>query len=179
MSDKHRIYILATVLPIMIAMWVMGYYTGKANCKKPETKMDTVTLYLPDTSNFIKPQPKDNRPTGVKIKYIVPEKILDSLAALNDSLKAKPKFIYLPRTQSMYKDTSYQAWVSGVQPELDSIKVFKKTVVKTITVTNTIEVKAKRKPKPFGIGVQVGYGWNGEKLNPFVGIGVSYNFIRF
>ena len=120
MNDKHRI--LAMVF-IIIAIWIMGYYIGKSNCKKPETKRDTVTLYLPDTSSFIKPKPKDNKPIGIKIKYVIPNKILDSLVALNDSLKAKPKVVYLPRTQSFYKDTSYEAWVSGMQPQLYSIRV--------------------------------------------------------
>ena len=39
-------------------------------------------------------------------------------------------------------------------------------------------LKAK-KPKPFGIGVQIGYGTNGSDFKPYVGAGVSYNFIRF
>ncbi len=39
-------------------------------------------------------------------------------------------------------------------------------------------LKAK-KPKPFGIGIQIGYGTNGSDFKPYVGAGVSYNFIRF
>ena len=39
-------------------------------------------------------------------------------------------------------------------------------------------LKAK-KPKPFGIGVQIGYGTNGSDVKPYVGAGISYNFIRF
>jgi outer membrane protein W len=39
-------------------------------------------------------------------------------------------------------------------------------------------LKAK-KPKPFGIGVQIGYGTNGADVKPYVGAGISYNFIRF
>lgn len=35
-------------------------------------------------------------------------------------------------------------------------------------------------PKKFGIGIQAGYGFSeGLKPRPYVGIGVSYNFIRF
>ena len=100
-----------------------------------------------------------------------------TLKELYDSLKAKPKVVYLPRTQSFYKDTSYEAWVSGMQPQLDSIRVFRKTVVKTVTVTNTVE--AKRKLKPFGIGVQAGYTWDGARFKPCVSVGISWNPIRF
>ena len=36
------------------------------------------------------------------------------------------------------------------------------------------------KPKRYGIGVQIGYGITREfKLSPYVGIGLSYNAIRF
>lgn len=60
-----------------------------------------------------------------------------------------------------------------MQPQLDSIIVFRKTVVKTVTVTNTVE--AKRTPKPFGIGIQAGYVCNGNKLTQYTKIGISYN----
>lgn len=34
-----------------------------------------------------------------------------------------------------YKDSLYEAWVSGIDPVLDSIKVYNKTVIKTVTRT--------------------------------------------
>ena len=34
-------------------------------------------------------------------------------------------------------------------------------------------------PKKIGIGVQMGYGINGHGLSPYIGIGLSYNVIRF
>lgn len=36
-----------------------------------------------------------------------------------------------------------------------------------------------QKAKPFGIGLHVGYGISGAGLSPYIGIGVSYNLIRF
>lgn len=37
------------------------------------------------------------------------------------------------------------------------------------------------KKKRFGIGVQIGYGYNfnGKKLSPYIGLGLSYNLITF
>lgn len=35
------------------------------------------------------------------------------------------------------------------------------------------------KKRPWGIGVQTGYGTNGKDLQPYIGVGVSYNLIRF
>ena len=66
--------------------------------------------------------------------------------------------------------------MSGMQPQLDSIRVFRKTVVKTVTVTNTVE--AKKESKPFGIGFQAGYTFDGKHLKPYAGFGISYDLIR-
>ena len=52
---------------------------------------------------------------------------------------------YLIVTQKEYRDSNYVAWVSGVEPQLDSIMVFNNTeyVFKTSTIekVNTIEDK--------------------------------------
>lgn len=58
----------------------------------------------------------------------------------------------------------------------------------SVTKLNGAEIDPKDNPiyknfvekkKPWGIGVQVGYGFNNKGVSPFVGVGVSYNFIRF
>ena len=82
------------------------------------------------------------------------------------------KIIYLPRERLVYKDSTYRAVVSGVQPSLDSITIYKSTVYKTIT--NTVIRRNK-----FGLGVQAGYGITGTKLEPYIGIGITYNFITW
>ena len=65
------------------------------------------------------------------------------------------KIIYLPRERLVYKDSTYRAVVSGVQPSLDSITIYKSTVYKTIP--NTVVKRNK-----FGLGVQAGYGITGS-----------------
>jgi len=42
-----------------------------------------------------------------------------------------------------------------------------------------IEKMVLPKPKPFGIGVQVGATTDFNKIHPYIGVGISYNFIRF
>ena len=57
---------------------------------------------------------------------------------------------YLVATQKEYRDSNYVAWVSGIEPQLDSIMVFKNTeyVSKTAT-TETIKTVEDRKGKLF------------------------------
>lgn len=77
----------------------------------------------------------------------------------------------VPITQKVYADSTYKAWVSGYNPRLDSIQVYRQTVVTTKTET----VVRKRR---IGIGVQAGYGYGFRYggIEPYVGLGVSWNF---
>lgn len=77
----------------------------------------------------------------------------------------------VPITQKTYADSTYKAWVSGYNPRLDSIQVYNRTIVTTKTET----VVRKRR---IGIGVQAGYGYGFQHrgIEPYVGLGVSWNF---
>ena len=75
--------------------------------------------------------------------------------------------VYLPITQKIYKDSLYTAYVSGYRAKLDSIEVYSKT--------RTMFVREQAKRKRFGLGVQAGYGFSGNKVSPYVGVGVSCN----
>ena len=93
------------------------------------TKTDTVTEYkiISDTTFVERPK---------LCKEIIRDTVwLDSLLD-ND-------YNHLIVSQKEYRDSNYVAWVSGVEPQLDSIMVFKNTeyVFKTSTIetVNTIE----------------------------------------
>lgn len=79
------------------------------------------------------------------------------------------------------KDTAYvQVYTSGINTSLDSLKMRFKTHNKVIT--NTVEItkyidKKKTFFDRFHIGVQAGYGYgfNYKGLEPYVGIGASFD----
>lgn len=122
---------------------------------------DTIFIFHTDTSYI--------RDT-VFVYYPRPVSVLvsDTLIVRDTVLLKEHKF---------YKDSLYEAWVSGYEPSLDSICVFPVTKTITNTITNTvIETKDVKKNTPFGIGIQAGYGY---PHGAYVGIGISYNFIRF
>ena len=126
---------------------------------------DTVTVIKHDTIKIDSPVPV--------YKYIKEKeyiKITDSLL-VHDTVT---HFVELPREYLVYKDTSYRAVVSGVQPRLDSIEIYQTST--TSTITKFVEVKKKTR---WGIGVQAGYGWNGNKCAPYLGAGVQYNIVSW
>ena len=87
----------------------------------------------------------------------------------NDTVRIGDTLLH--RKRVVYEDSLYRAEVSGyVNPRLDSIKVFPRTVYQT--VTNDIYHAVKPKMKRWGLGLQAGYGYPG---GVYVGAGISYN----
>ena len=78
----------------------------------------------------------------------------------------------LIREEKVYKDSTYTAWVSGYQPNLDSIEVYPRTVTNYITNEVTKMVTKIKKPK-WVISVGGGIGYNG-KIEPYVGLSAGY-----
>ena len=124
------------------------------------------TLYVRDTAVEIRPV--------FDAEITVPDMavvIEDSIIVKDDSL------LVLPMQQRHYKGENYEAWVSGYKPQLDSVWVFPET--RYITK----EVGVRHKPTRWGIGIQAGYGVSlpdgKPQMAPYIGIGISYNFIRF
>ena len=84
--------------------------------------------------------------------------------------------VEIPITQKIYQDSTYQAWVSGYKPSLDSIQVFQPITTITRTITTT---EVKYKAKRWGVGVQAGIGITPTKVEPYIGIGVTYNIFSW
>ena len=83
----------------------------------------------------------------------------------------------LHRKQVVYRDSSYRAVVSGyVDPRLDSMTVYPRTVYQTVTNDIYHPVVVKPKKKRWGFGLQAGYGYPGGF---YVGAGVSWNIFMW
>lgn len=142
---------------------------------------DTVTNVKVDTLLYDNPQLIEQYESEKEKVAIEVRRLKKQLAAaLNvpaDTLEihdTTTQLVYLPREYLVYKDTNYRAVVSGVQPRLDSLEIYRPTI--TNTITKYVEVKKKTK---WGIGVQAGYGYNGKKFSPYAGVGVQYNIVSW
>lgn len=106
---------------------------------------------------------------NIPIPVFAPSKI-DTVYVGKDSTEMvtiSSDTISIPITQKVYSDSNYTAYVSGFCPALDSIRF----VIPEITKTRIVE-SAKR----FSIGAigGLGYGFLSGKIEPFVGVGLSY-----
>ena len=128
--NKFTIFLLGVLVGFVCSKLVSKQNDIKPQCNY-ETKTDTVTEYkiIRDTAFVERPK---------LCKEIIRDTVwLDSLLD-ND-------YNHLIVSQKEYRDSDYVAWVSGIEPQLDSIMVFNNTqyVFKTSTIETikTIEDK--------------------------------------
>lgn len=89
----------------------------------------------------------------------------------NDTVRIGDTLLH--RKRVVYEDSLYRAVVSGyVDPRLDSMIVYPRTVYQTVTNDVYHPVLIKLKKKRWGLGLQAGYGYSGGF---YVGVGVSYD----
>lgn len=145
---------------------LVGYakYVFDDNFKCIETK----TIYK--THHIVKPIYKDSvilryKTISIPISANISHDTL-KCDTIHDSI-----YFELPITQNHYSDSTYEAWISGYEPCLDSIKIYNKTEYITTTF--------KSKPKKWSVGLQGGIGVTTKGLQPYIGVGISYNLISF
>ena len=179
--------VLLIYVLIAAGVFFAGYLTGKSRVK-PVQQGVSISV---DTAKHIAPVPVDSVSKGyVRIPVVVKiptadepkppnssiviydPKTLDSTFNISkqDSLSA-----YLPIEQKEYRDSNYTAWVSGYDPKLDSINIYRKTTTITKTITRTV---TKRHVFNVGIVGGAGYGLLTKKPDVWVGVGVSINLFR-
>lgn len=131
--------------------------------EKTEIKTDTLTKYIDS------PEAKDS----TVIRYLtVRVPVIDHTHSYVKDTAPDSTVIELPITQKTYEDSTYKAWVSGYMPTLDSIQVYQPVTTITKTITNT---EIHYKTKHWGVGIQVGAGITPSRVEPYVGVGVTYN----
>lgn len=79
----------------------------------------------------------------------------------------------------VYKDSTYTAHVSGYFASLDSIEVYNKnTFIHDSTYVLKV-VTVKEKPKKWHFGPSVGITLGGGRIEPSVGVSLSYSIFSF
>ena len=121
----------------------------------------TDTIYKTNTIFIEKPIPD----TVYITKYIT-----DTLYT-TDSVKTE---VNIPISTTIYKDSTYEASVSGFKASLDYFKVFPKET--TIYKEKTLEIKEKQPLIKHGIQVGVGYLPLSNKIEPYIGYGLQISF---
>lgn len=151
--------ILGVLLCISVVLNIVLYIEhGKI---KSEKVCDTTKVTVIDSVKKSFPMPIDS----FVVRYIAKSLPIARDSATkqfgNDSVK-----VQISISQKVYEDTLYRAYISGYEPNLDSITIKQRTTY----ITRTIRDKESR----FRIGLQAGYGLTPKGMQPYVGVGLSY-----
>lgn len=154
---------LQVLAVLMVVSGVLLWSDLHRRDTRPTIVVKTVrdTLVIHDTITAYKPVPFN--------VYVV-----DTLWVPVTVNKTDTVWAQLPRTAKVYQDSTYRAVVSGFRPSLDTISVYQRT--KVITVTNNVRIP----PPRWSWGVQAGVGVNaGGSVTPYLGIGIQYRLGDF
>ena len=185
MKKKSLTYI---ILCLLIGLGVSLFWNYKLfrDLQEQQTKIEEkiVVKYVEKKDSL--PDAKTETVVGT-IKIPVPQKDQDPLLSdnlsenatdsvvLSDNLSDIPDSIEVQRTQKVYSDSAYTAYVSGYEASLDSIFVRQKIIEHSIVETRTVPTKKFRR---WNIGLIGGYGYgiNSKEWETFVGVGITFSF---
>ena len=162
---KKAFWILVAMLIASIAVNVWQW----RHQPESETRVEHDTVWK--DSIIREPAPAETINTGrtvyLRIPYPVPGE-RDTIT-LHDSID-----VPVPIMQKRYDDSLYTAWVSGYEPNLDSISLHQPEIITTITKTIV-------KPSPLiSVGIQAGGGIGiiNRKPDIYIGVGGQINLWR-
>lgn len=153
------------VIALLVVILMVGYYSGLNQAMRQDVSQND-TIYLRDTITQYEPILEEK---VVLQKVLIP--VRDTIW-IHDTLYA-----YLEREQVMWQDSLSRVYASGIMPQIDSVQHY----VKERIVTKEVSIHVK-KPCKWGIGVHAGYGVQfGEQIRtaPYIGLGISYNFLSW
>lgn len=179
---RRATYITMLLLVLMAGLLggLIGFRQGGGNALHTDTVRVTVT----DTVTYRQPVPVDS----VVVRYVTKvlkavEPAADATGAVVDSTLVATESqhtgqtdsvaVEIPITQKKYETEDYKAYVSGYEPSLDSIFVYRTTIRETVTMS---ENRKTRWHDRFGFGLTVGagYGTIHKQADVFVGAGLFY-----
>lgn len=158
MNKTHWILFVAA----LAIVYLLGIWTGKAIYDKPiNGKVESDTIIVHDTVPDTNPTPKDS----ARIKWVtrwLPSKT-DTITQWKTITKHDSVAVEVPIMQKHYGNETYDAWVSGYEPNLDSIKVYQRTEYINTTITQV------KPPNKFSLVVNAGidYGTTSKFWQPY------------
>lgn len=155
-------YILAVLATAAICLLAARRCEGIKGPPHERTVSRVDTLYVRDTLTVYKPS-KVTRTVKDTVRVTVKETQIDTM---HDTV-----FVYLPQESIVWQDDRCIVYAHGINPQVDSVTHFNSSAVVTRTVTD--------RPKRWGIGISAGYGMSKDGLSPYIGLGISYDIIRF
>ena len=203
--ERPRKLILICVCVGLICGLGIGFCVGKGMYDRPvDESVSSDTVILHDTVPDIAPQPKDSVRTRWVTRWLPAKpdtasrngEIFRQFPQISSNFSATDSVaVEVPITSKHYGGKNYDAYVSGFEPNIDSIFVYNETQIITETITrmkppnkweldvvggvdyNTAQKnytpyavgELMYKPNRLQVGIQGGVIKNGDKAEPVIG----------
>ena len=130
--------------------------------KSCEPKVEDVvkcdTIYVHDTIRIVEP---------IHIKETIVRYDTVYLQTIDTIAKIDSIGVMVPITQKVYEDSLYKAWVSGYNPRLDSLHLYRKEVYYPVMIKQSVKPKV-----VVSAGVYGGFGVKGADYGLGISVGV-------
>ena len=161
---KKAFWIVVAVLIVSIAVnvWQWGTKPVAGVVVEHDTVWKDSIIREPVAAETI----QTGRVVYIKVAVPQPQTQRDTV---HDSIE-----VPVPIMQKRYDDSLYTAWVSGFEPNIDSLQLHQPEIITTITKTIV-------KPSPLiTVGIQTGggYGVFNRQFDMYVGVGAQINLWR-
>lgn len=139
---------------------LVSFCAGRWTCTRtPDIVREVKTIVRVDTVRVTQPEVIVVHPRPAVIERL---RTVQPTECDSDTVRA----VYVPVEQRVYQGDGYKAFVSGHQPQLDSIEFYR-----------PVTVLGRRNPSRFSVGFQMGYGITPRGLQPYAGIGISVRIL--
>ena len=165
--NKNKLYIIGILIAIVVG-YLICLFTQKEQKTVGTFKTDTISISHVDTFSASKPTKQNERAIGT-LWLSKGHTCKGNGVVFNYKDKDSSKYLLI--TQKKYEDSTYTAYVSGVNPSLDSIKTYNRNTTKIIT--NTIE-KTTYKNSGARFYLIGGADRLDNKYSPNIGLGISF-----
>ena len=151
----------------LVGLIALSFITNSYLLSRPEPEPTVVierdTVW--NDTTIYKPMPAETVDIGKTVYLRIPYPVPSGRDTIHDSID-----VPIPIIQKRYDDSLYTAWVSGFEPNLDSINLRLPTITETVTKTIV-------KPAPrLSLGIQAGAGVGVFSRQPdiYLGIGAQW-----
>ena len=184
--EKKKLEDFFVMLIVVLIGFIFGYVVGsfvldRAVGNVTEEEQTTITKW--DTVYIASPVANDSATTNHIVRWLPTAKEMREGSAehhqelvVNDTSPEKvfqppndSAAVIIPIVQKKYEGDEYTAWISGYEPHLDSINIFRRTDI----VTKTLYIEKKRRRWGCVVGVGAGVNVKGE-VQPTLGVTFGY-----
>lgn len=159
--DKVMTFLCVILLPFFIGILIGQKHPHKLPVEPTKERIDTLLVRDTIVAN-----------TPVFVERVRVDSVL---VPVHDTLRLQDTlYVYLERDHIRWDDDYCSVWASGIRPQIDSVAHYINERI--IYHDRIVPVKA---PTRWGLGIHAGMGACKDGLTPYIGVGVSYNFLSW